>query len=227
VAPSAAVAGPPPEAEAPRARDAFAGLSRLEEVEPWPMPLRPPPDVEGGDGLLDELLARAAGGDVDPGLPPPLEGSEEEAGEQHLVFTLAGGEFAVPLANVQEIAAAPVITPLPRAPRWLLGVGNVRGDILSVLDLRAFFGLPTGGASGAGRLVVAVSRREPVAAGLLVDAVRRIVRLDAGRLDPADGAEDSVRPYLRGEIRRGPRLLWVLDLERFLLSSELRRFEAV
>jgi purine-binding chemotaxis protein CheW len=227
VAPSAAVGGPPPEAEAPLDPASLAGLSRLEPVEPWPMPLRPRGDPEGGEGLLDELLARAAGGDADPGLPPPLEASEEEVGEQHLVFTLAGGEFAVALANVQEIAAAPLITPLPRAPGWLLGVGNVRGDILSVLDLRAFFGLPPGGASGAGRLVVAVSRREPVAAGLLVDAVRRIVRLDAGRLEPPDGAEGSVRPYLRGELRRGSRLLWVLDLERFLLSSELRRFEAV
>jgi len=74
--------------------------------------------------LLDDPLA-----EVDPGKP-------------YLQFILAGHDYAVGLTNVLEIGSPAAITPLPHVPEWLLGVSNLRGDILSVVDLRLFFGLP-------------------------------------------------------------------------------------
>jgi purine-binding chemotaxis protein CheW len=154
------------------------------------------------------------------------------AGEQHLVFTLAGAEYAALLADVLEIGHPPRVTPVPHVPGWVLGVGSVRGDIVSVVDLGAFLGLPGERGGRPGRFVVARGGPGGVSAGLVVDEVREIFRLtpeQVGPLPGGDGAavEDAVRPYLRGLTRHAGRALRVLDLGLLLNSDAMRQFEPV
>src|SRR5436190_369995 len=96
----------------------------------------PPPEFDGAFAWEGAVEGEAAG-DAEV---------ESPSGEQFLIFTAAGTDFAAPLANIVEVGDAPLVTPLPCVPDWVLGVSNVRGDILSVLDLRTFFGLPPGAA---------------------------------------------------------------------------------
>jgi purine-binding chemotaxis protein CheW len=168
---------------------------------------------------------------------PMLAGWEElaeaPAGEQHLVFTLAGAEYAVALSGVRAIDYPPPVTPLPHVPEWVLGVSSLRGDIISVIDLRGFLGLERNWAAdrcrpgaGPGRLVVVQSQQDSLSAALLVDGVREIFCLDAATVAAAEepGLEPA-REYLNGLTRHAGRPLRVLDLERLLRSPEMRQFE--
>jgi purine-binding chemotaxis protein CheW len=163
-------------------------------------------------------------GDFSAGKPAPAAGAEE----QHIVFTLAGTDYAVPISNVMEIGRPHQITPLPHVPDWLLGLTNLWGDVISIVDLRGFLDLGQSRAEGDNRLLVVRSRQENMTTGLVVDRVKQIVKIPAGQITtPAGAIEDQVGRYLRGVMEQGDRLLVFLDFDRLLLSSEMRQFESV
>src|SRR5262249_19531329 len=109
-----------------------------------------------------------------------------------------------------------------------LGVANVRGDIVSMVDLRGFLGMESYGRQPSQRMLVARDRKEEITAGLIVDQVRGIRYVAAERVNPAASPiEDRVAPYLRGFTEQDGRLLVLLDLNRLLLSPEMRQFEPI
>lgn len=146
-------------------------------------------------------------------------------GQEHVVFTLAGTDYALPISNVLEIGRPLSITPVPNVADWILGVANVRGDIVSMIDLRQFLGLSRGDQGPNGRLIVVRGTAEEVVVGLRVDQVKGIcgVKPEAV-LPPTSLTESGVTPYLRGVTERNDRLLAVLDLDRLLAPQEERAF---
>ncbi len=145
---------------------------------------------------------------------------------RHVLFTLAGGRYAVPVPHVLEIGRVPPITPVPNVPAWLRGVINVRGDILSVIDVRAFLGMAEGHPLEHCRLLVVQSADESLLTSLIVDQVVGIVPLPTTHMDaPQTCSEDRLTSYLNGVYEHNAQALAVFDLERFLRSSELRQFE--
>ena len=142
-------------------------------------------------------------------------------------FAVDSTYYAVSEAFVTELDRVPKITMVPRAPAWLRGVANLRGDVLSVVDLRTFLGLDAT-SSQTGRLLVVRLLDEQIAVGLLVDAVNQIMtlELDAVR-PPASPLEGPLAPFLTGMCTAGGRLVAVLDLERLLRSADIRQFDDV
>jgi chemotaxis signal transduction protein len=82
--------------------------------------------------------------------------------EQHVIFTLDGASYSFPITSVTEIVRPLAITPLPNVPEWMAGVANLRGDIISVVDLRRFFGLGEDEALRRGRMQVVRSKSEEI-----------------------------------------------------------------
>ncbi|HZT78422.1 MAG TPA: chemotaxis protein CheW [Vicinamibacterales bacterium] len=147
------------------------------------------------------------------------------AGDRYVLLSLAATTYAVLEAYVTEIDRVPRITPVPHVPAWVRGVTSVRGDILSVVDLRAFLGLDAWTTAGARMLVVRLLTDE-FAAGLLVDGVDRIVEIAAGAIGaPESPLDGPLAPYLNGICTVGDRTVAVLDLDRLLRSPEIRQFE--
>ncbi len=160
---------------------------------------------------------------------------------QFIVFTLAGVEYAASAANVREVGEIINLTPVPNVPSWLLGVTNLRGDILSVVDLRTFLGMEQSGhvesviwsrsALGVvGEMLVAYSNRGdlPIATGLIVDEVNDIRHLNIGRISKSTAPlEDQIAAYLQGIYEEEGRTLIVLDFEKLLHSAEMKQFEPV
>lgn len=113
--------------------------------------------------LLAAIEARlAAGGDV----------ADVPAGETEwtgLAFNLGDTQYLAPRDDVREVLEPPAVTRVPGARPWLLGVANVRGDLLSVVDLGRFLGREAGLRTEASRVIVL--NDENVAAGFLVDGV--------------------------------------------------------
>lgn len=172
------------------------------------------------DEEVDEAFGPGAMGDL---APARQIGQAEE--EQHVIFTLAGTEYAAHIDNVTEIGDPLNATVVPNVPDWVLGVANLRGDIISMVDMRGFLGMePTGYGQGR-RMVVAQARNEELTTGLIVDQVSGIRHLDVGRIsEPTAPIDDQVAPYLRGVYEHDGQLLVVLDFDRLLLSPEMRQF---
>src|SRR5262245_9851243 len=100
--------------------------------------------------------------------------AESRAGSRLIRFSLGNTSYAVHESFVTELDRVPKTTLVPQTPAWLRGVTNLRGDILSVVDLRMFIGLdPTPAASG--RMLVLRLPEEDFSLGLLVDTVDGIL----------------------------------------------------
>ncbi len=172
---------------------------------------RPDEDVGG-------LLDFAAGSDE------VLPHTPEETPEEYLAFDLEGECYAVPIRSVREIGKVPPLTEIPRAEPWLLGVMNLRGDVIPVYDLKLRLKLTDKAPVVAGpdalppprlaRILVAHTEEGP--AGVWVDAVKDVVRLKPSMLEPAPSRLGGERDCVVGIGRRSSQLYILLDLEQAL-----------
>ncbi len=174
--------------------------------------------VTSADQPLDLPVAPVAAA---PSSPAPAAAGAR----RYVLFTIAGTCYAVPQAFVTELDRVPKITMVPQVPAWLRGVANLRGDVLSVIDLRTFLELdPT--STHSGRMLVVRLLDEDVATGCLVDTVEQIVALaDEDIRPPTSPLEGRLAPYLSGVSLVGDRVVAVIDVERLLRSPEIRQFE--
>lgn len=174
---------------------------------------------------LHELAAKIARETLVP--PTATETPESEtATVKHVLFELDGTQYAIPMENVLELQRLPRITPLPSTPDWLRGVTNLRGEVLSVIDLRSLLGLPTADSSLSQRLVVVRSTVEEIATGWIVDRMIGVRRLALDDMQPSStltiGA--AVR-FLSGIVDCEGQLVALMDVNRILSSPEMRQFE--
>jgi purine-binding chemotaxis protein CheW len=160
----------------------------------------------------DETLA----GVLDFPEEPVEVNAPEEPVREYLGFRLAQERYALDLRHVREIARVPLITELPRAPSFVVGVMNLRGEVMPVLDLHERLGLTQAfPKSKSARVVVVETDRGP--AGLLVDAVEQVVRLRPSSIEsPPPGLGGIQEDSLIGICRQKDVLFALLNLESVL-----------
>jgi len=189
------------------------------------------PVIASGDALatflasLDVEMAAVAQPD-EPASPDPKPAAALAG--RHVVFNLGDTRYALPLQSVLEMTDTPVVTPVPFVPDWVLGVTNLRGDILAVLDLGTLFALPPLSGSGpkerTGRLLVTRNGSGDVQAGLLVDGVHGITTIGKSEIaPPGSSVRGKVAAFLTGVGEREGRLLALLDPDAIFASPEVRR----
>jgi purine-binding chemotaxis protein CheW len=154
------------------------------------------------------------------------EASEER---KFLVFRLGKDEFALPVEAVVEVARAPVrVTRVPKAPKFLEGVINLRGAVLPVIDQRERFDMPRLEQSEGRRLVVVQTGRHR--AGLIVDSVSEVLRTTGDAIKDAPDLTEDVARLVNGvvTIEAEGRILLILDPASLLTRAErglLDKFE--
>jgi purine-binding chemotaxis protein CheW len=134
------------------------------------------------------------------------------------VFTLGDQRYALPLSTVERVVRVVEVTPLPQAPDIVLGVVNVQGRVIPVVNPRRRFRLPERDIALSDQLVIAHTTRRPVA--LVVDAVTGVLEY-SGR--EAVGARDIVpgMEYVEGVVKLADGLVLIHDLDRFLSLDEV------
>ena len=138
-----------------------------------------------------------------------------------LAFTLNGDEFALPIEAVDEVARVPEqITRLPRTPKFLEGVVNLRGVVLPVVDQRRRFDMPTAENTAGRRLVVV--RTEQHRAGLIVDSVTEVLRCSPDAIKAAPELTGEAAGFVRSVINLEEvgRMLLLLDPSELLSRTE-------
>ncbi len=145
---------------------------------------------------------------------------------QLVTFVLDGVEFGIDIDRVQEITPRTDICPVPGAPSFILGVINLRGMIIPVIDSRRRFHLPEAAPTARTRIIVLDLAGEPT--GLQVDAVSEVVRLEDFTLRETPPLVAGVQAeYLAGMVTVGKRLITLIHLAKLLDSSEFQERDAL
>ena len=136
-------------------------------------------------------------------------------GRQYSTFDVAGFYFGIDVMQVQEVLRYQEMTRVPLAPAVIEGLINLRGQIVTALDMRRRLGLPPR-ADGKTAMNVVV-RTEEGAVSLLVDEIGDVVEVDSASFErPPDNLDPEIRDLVRGIHKLKDRLLLVLDIGQTL-----------
>lgn len=143
---------------------------------------------------------------------------------QWVTFKLAGETYGINVMQVQEVLRYTEIAPVPGASYYVLGIINLRGKVVTVIDTRSRFGLPSGEITDNTRIVIIETGSHVV--GILVDAVAEVVYLRQSEIDmtPNIGNDDSSK-FIQGVCNKGGELLILVDLDKLLTEDEWQELE--
>ena len=141
-----------------------------------------------------------------------------------VVFALDEQRYALHLAAVERILRLVEVIPLPKAPDIVLGVVNVHGTVVPVVNVRRRFHLPELEADPTHRLILTHTARRPVA--LVVDKAEGVIETDRDEVTGAEGILPRLE-YVEGVVKLPDGLVLIHDLDLFLSLDEERELERI
>lgn len=135
---------------------------------------------------------------------------------RYLLFSLSGEEFAIPLLDVKEVIGLSEATPIPNTPAYFKGIINLRGQVISVIDLRLKLNLKK--AEYGPESSIIILDLETHFLGLIVDSINCVLAFDAADLSEAPpSAVTSVKDaYIKSVAKKDKRLILNLDIDAIL-----------
>lgn len=164
-----------------------------------------------------------------PPVAPPLPAPGPEVtmiSELHIVGFQVGREtYGVPITSLHEIVRVPEITAVPDAPEYMEGVINLRGKIVSVIDLRKRFGEPNKALNRRNRILVVEHGGR--LSGLIVDSASEVIKIPLNEVEPSPTSlQDGGLNCVTGLGKFKGRLIVLLDMGKLLESGAVRKEEA-
>jgi purine-binding chemotaxis protein CheW len=154
-----------------------------------------------------------------------MNNQQQESATQYLTFRLGEEVFAVDVAKTREVLDVIDITRVPGTPEYMLGVINLRGGVVPVIDLRRKFGLPAAERTRETCIIVLdiALDGETTVIGAVADSVREVLDLDHSQIEPPPRIGTRLKTeYIRGMGRIDDnRFLILLDIDRVFSSEEL------
>jgi purine-binding chemotaxis protein CheW len=143
--------------------------------------------------------------------------------EQYLTFLLANEEYAISILKVKEIIEYDTVTTVPKTPKWIRGVINLRGSVVPVVDLGARFGMGDQPVTKTSCIVIVEEHFEnqTTLMGVMADAVNQVMDIAAGEIQevPAFGTRIELE-YLLGMAQLGKKFVLLLDIDKILSADE-------
>lgn len=138
---------------------------------------------------------------------------------QWVTFRLQEETYGINVMQVQEVLRYSEIAPVPGSPDYVLGIINLRGNVVTVIDTRSRFGLPPAEVTDNTRVVIIEAEKQVI--GILVDSVAEVVYLKQSEVDvaPNVGTDESAR-FIQGVANRDGELLILVDLNKLLNDDE-------
>ncbi|MBE8167619.1 MAG: chemotaxis protein CheW [Shewanella sp.] len=148
-----------------------------------------------------------------------VSANKDDSVLQWVTFKLDNETYGINVMQVQEVLRYSEIAPVPGAPHYVVGIINLRGNVVTVIDTRARFGLNGAEITDATRIVIIEAEKQVM--GILVDSVAEVVYLKHSEIDnaPNVGTEDSAK-FIQGVSNRGDELLILVDLDKLLSDEE-------
>ncbi|WP_076419501.1 chemotaxis protein CheW [Colwellia sp. UCD-KL20] len=147
------------------------------------------------------------------------ENNAQNETTQWVKFSLNGENYGIRVLKVQEIQRYSEISPIPGAPSYVLGIINLRGNVISVLNTREKFSLPEQDITDDTRIVILEVGTQII--GILVDSVAEVISLQASDVDIAPNVgNDETAKFIEGVSNKDGELLILLDAEKILNEDE-------
>jgi purine-binding chemotaxis protein CheW len=145
---------------------------------------------------------------------------------QWVTFRLAGETYGINVMQVQEVLRYTEIAPVPGAPDYVLGIINLRGNVVTVIDTRNRFGLPSGEMTDNTRIVIIETEGHVI--GVLVDSVAEVVYLRQSEIEtaPSVGNDESAK-FIQGVCHKNNELLILIELNKLLSDTEWAEIDEV
>jgi purine-binding chemotaxis protein CheW len=144
---------------------------------------------------------------------------------QWVTFRLAGETYGINVMQVQEVLRYSEIAPVPGAPSYVLGIINLRGNVVTVIDTRHRFGLEPGEINDNSRIVIIEAEGHVV--GILVDSVSEVVYLRQSEVETAPNVgNDESAKFIQGVCHKNGELLILIELNKLLTDEEWAELES-
>ncbi len=138
---------------------------------------------------------------------------------QWVTFRLDDETYGINVMQVQEVLRYSEIAPVPGAPDYVLGIINLRGNVVTVIDTRQRFGLPSADVTDNTRIVIIEADKQVV--GILVDSVAEVVYLRESEIETAPNVgNDEAAKFIQGVCNKNGELLILVELERMMTEQE-------
>ncbi len=144
--------------------------------------------------------------------------------KQFVIFKLGDEEYGVNILQVKTIERLMEITRVPKAPDFVEGVINLRGEVVPVIDLRKRFELPERTNTDNTRIIIVSI--EDITVGMIVDSATEVLQISEESIDPAPSIIGSIdSDYIDGVGKIDGRLLILLNLKKVLKSEKISEIE--
>jgi len=143
---------------------------------------------------------------------------------QWVTYQLEDETYGINVMQVQEVLRITEIAPVPGAPSYVLGIINLRGNVVTVINTRSRFGLmPKESDDDQSRIIIVEVNSNVI--GMLVDSVAEVVYLHQSEIDsvPMVNNDESAR-FIQGVCSREDQLLILVDANKFLTEEEVSDF---
>lgn len=139
---------------------------------------------------------------------------------QWVTFKLGKETYGINVMQVKEVLRYSEIAPVPGSPEYVIGIINLRGNVVTVVDTRCRFGMESVDVTEQSRIVILEGEEQTI--GILVDSVAEVVYLKASEIDlaPSVGTEESAR-FIQGVCNRDNELLILIDLNKLMSETDL------
>lgn len=156
-----------------------------------------------------------------------MELTEDVSTKQYLTFRLGSESYSIDVHQVREVLDDTEVTRVPQTPDFMLGVINLRGSVVPVVDLRQRFGMAAAELTRDSCVIVMeiAIEGEKAVVGALVDAVEEVLDIHADAIEPPPRLGSRVNiEFLRGMGKRGEGFVMILDIDRIFSAEEVDFF---
>jgi len=157
--------------------------------------------------------------------PAKHQTKEKEREDRHLIFSLGTEEYSVPLLRVKEVIEIPDITTMPHTPAYYLGIMNLRGQVISIIDLSMKL---KGVRQELGKKnAVIILDFDSFCLGIAVSTVNRVLAFSHGEVRERPMIESTENiDYIEGVVHRDKKMILLLDVHKALNVHDLRLIES-
>lgn len=141
------------------------------------------------------------------------------ANSRYLSFTLGKEQYAIPLLTVREVIGVPEITPVPFTPNYFLGIMNLRGQVISVVDLRLKMNMGAG--KNTSETAIIICDLGVTSLGVVVDSINAVIAPQENEISPKPDIQSSKSTdYITGVFQRDKQLILLIDMVGILSPQD-------
>ena len=147
--------------------------------------------------------------------------SSRSESDRYLEFSLGNEFYAIPLLKVKEVIAIPATTPIPHAPSYFEGIMNLRGQVISIVDLRKKLGIKIKEESSESAVIIV--DMSPIFLGVIVDSVSTVLAMSEDQINPPPNSDTKMKTdYITGVTFIEQKMTVLIDIAKILDINDIQ-----